>query len=309
MMQHVYLWFNILAVVMGAGLFAYILQCSRRESPVLKSLLLPIALYNLLILLDSLSGYVHLSFFSELAAYKSSRFMHFFSPLIALMFLLFLVAAFRWFWAAVERKPPSWLHWGFRISPVLFCLFYAVQQLFYRNSDQLWATMCGSSVIFINLAAMLTLIVILSIQGRSHSASARSRQVGKMTLFYGAALTLWIGSIFIPGLPHRLGAAVLSLAFNAYLFIWTPGFIKSSTGNNGVSLNRGAIDTFCKAKGVSTRQQEIMALLLEGKTNREIAELLFIAPHTVKNHIYHLYKKLGLKNRMELLNLVLNQKP
>jgi|GEM_PF-2638016 len=309
-MQHVSLWINILTVMMGAGLFTHLLQCSRRECPALKALLLPVALYNLLILLDSLSGYVHLSFFSELTAFKNSRFMHFFSPLIALMFLLFLVAAFRWLWSAVDRKPPLWLHWGFKINPVFFCLFYAVHQLFYRDAGPSWAAMFSISLVFVTLAAMLTLIVILSIQGLlGQGASARARQVGKMTLFYGAALIIWIGSKFLPGLPHRLGDALLSLAFNAYLFFWTPGFIKSTAGSNGMGHHRGNIDTFCKANGVSTRQQEIMALLLEGKNNREIADLLFIAPHTVKNHIYHLYKKLGLKNRMELLNLVLNQKP
>ena len=40
-------------------------------------------------------------------------------------------------------------------------------------------------------------------------------------------------------------------------------------------------------------------------SNREIANTLFIAPHTVKNHIYSLYQKLNVKNRYQLVNLFL----
>ncbi|MCK5145514.1 helix-turn-helix transcriptional regulator [bacterium] len=306
-MQHVHLWLNILTVIMGAGLFAYTLQCSRRESIALKALLLPVVMYNLLILLDSLSGYVHISFFPDLMAFKQSRFMNFLSPVTALVFLLFLYTAFRWLWAAADRKAPPWLQWVFKISPVLFCVFYTIHLLFYKDAGHVWAAMLSYFLILSNLVAMLIVMVIFTIQGLKHVASARLRQVGKMTLFYGAGLVFWVSSTFIPGLPQQLGDAVIPLAFNAYLFIWIPGFIKSSAANNGMSLNINAIDSFCKNNGVSTRQQEIMELLLEGKNNREIAELLYIAPHTVKNHIYNLYKKLGLKNRMELLNLVLNQ--
>ena len=45
---------------------------------------------------------------------------------------------------------------------------------------------------------------------------------------------------------------------------------------------------------------------LHGKSNRDIAEALYIAPHTVKNHVYRLYQKLGIKSRFELVSLFLD---
>ncbi|MET0750869.1 MAG: LuxR C-terminal-related transcriptional regulator, partial [Solirubrobacterales bacterium] len=36
-----------------------------------------------------------------------------------------------------------------------------------------------------------------------------------------------------------------------------------------------------------------------GRTNREIAAVLFLSPHTVKEHASALYRKLGVKNRAE----------
>ena len=54
---------------------------------------------------------------------------------------------------------------------------------------------------------------------------------------------------------------------------------------------------------LSKREQEIVLLLLRGETNKSIEEKLFISVHTVKNHIYNIYRKLGVSNRLQLTNL------
>lgn len=50
---------------------------------------------------------------------------------------------------------------------------------------------------------------------------------------------------------------------------------------------------------LSQREQEIATLLLEGKTNHEIGELLHITARTVKAHASHLYHKLQAKDRLD----------
>lgn len=47
------------------------------------------------------------------------------------------------------------------------------------------------------------------------------------------------------------------------------------------------------------REQEILALIGAGLSNRQIAERLFVSQATVKTHITHLLQKLGLTNRTE----------
>jgi LuxR family maltose regulon positive regulatory protein len=44
---------------------------------------------------------------------------------------------------------------------------------------------------------------------------------------------------------------------------------------------------------------EILRLLATGMSNREIGEALFIAVGTVKWHTNHIYRKLGVKNRVQ----------
>jgi len=55
---------------------------------------------------------------------------------------------------------------------------------------------------------------------------------------------------------------------------------------------------------LTKREQVILALILQGKSNREIETELFISNKTVKNHIYKLYQKLDVKSRLELANAV-----
>ncbi len=51
---------------------------------------------------------------------------------------------------------------------------------------------------------------------------------------------------------------------------------------------------------LTPREKEILLLVSEGLTNKQIAEDLFIAENTVKNHIKNLLEKLGLTNRVQL---------
>ena len=67
-----------------------------------------------------------------------------------------------------------------------------------------------------------------------------------------------------------------------------------------------ALDTIFSRYKISAREKEVIYLLLEGKSNREIENELFISIHTVRNHIYNIYKRLGIKNRVELVNFIRN---
>jgi DNA-binding NarL/FixJ family response regulator len=50
---------------------------------------------------------------------------------------------------------------------------------------------------------------------------------------------------------------------------------------------------------LTEREREVLDLIAAGSTNREIAERLFLSPHTVKEHTSALYRKLRARNRAE----------
>ncbi len=67
-----------------------------------------------------------------------------------------------------------------------------------------------------------------------------------------------------------------------------------------------AMEQFLDKYDVSTREKEIIHLLLQGKSNKEIEDTLFISMGTVKNHVYRIYQKIGIKNRAQLITLFQN---
>jgi DNA-binding NarL/FixJ family response regulator len=52
---------------------------------------------------------------------------------------------------------------------------------------------------------------------------------------------------------------------------------------------------------LSARELEILQLIAEGWSNRQIADHLYLSPHTVKNHVHNILKKLRVQRRLEAI--------
>ena len=50
---------------------------------------------------------------------------------------------------------------------------------------------------------------------------------------------------------------------------------------------------------LTPREMEILAMVAIGAKNEQIADRLYISPHTVKTHIYNIFKKIGVPNRLQ----------
>jgi len=58
-----------------------------------------------------------------------------------------------------------------------------------------------------------------------------------------------------------------------------------------------------KIKTLSRKEREVLNLILQRKNNQQISDELFISLSTLKSHINHIYKKLGVSRRQEILEL------
>lgn len=81
----------------------------------------------------------------------------------------------------------------------------------------------------------------------------------------------------------------ISLLTNIILFTTFSKFKTTVANNNRDQLTR--------------QEQNILNLLLEDKSNKEIADALFVSLSTVKTHVNNIYKKLNVQNRNEVKSL------
>jgi DNA-binding NarL/FixJ family response regulator len=58
---------------------------------------------------------------------------------------------------------------------------------------------------------------------------------------------------------------------------------------------------------LSPREREVLALVAEGQTNKDIASALYVSPNTVKRHVTSLLNKLHASTRVQLATIAARQ--
>jgi len=162
------------------------------------------------------------------------------------------------------------------------------------------------TLVIANLAVHLVFMAPFLLKNKRLPAgkeSGFSRHSGY--LYFGATIiysTVW--SFFnVFGFISICIAIILLFAGN----ILIPAFIKMNS-KEPIKENNAAskIDfiEFCNQYEISKREAEIILEICSGKTNKDIAEKLFITLQTVKDHNCRIYSKTQVKSRVQLSNLV-----
>ena len=65
---------------------------------------------------------------------------------------------------------------------------------------------------------------------------------------------------------------------------------------------RQQLNAYRPVCGLTQREVEIIGLLGTGASNTEIADQLFVSEHTVKSHLYNIFRKIKVHNRIQAMN-------
>ena len=69
-----------------------------------------------------------------------------------------------------------------------------------------------------------------------------------------------------------------------------------------VFSHRGSLFAAAKAFALTKRESQVLRLLISGKSNPQIAAMLFVADSTVANHVQSVMRKMRVSKRMEIMS-------
>jgi DNA-binding CsgD family transcriptional regulator len=146
----------------------------------------------------------------------------------------------------------------------------------------------------------------------------RSKNEQEKVFILAAIVILLPAPILINLLVYRVDLKFTAMSPISY-FIFNLGFIYINrllhgppaefTGSGGGNAKKLLLPSpeLIREYNITGRELEVLQLILEGCDNNTIAKKLFISKNTVNNHIYHIFRKLGVKNRYELIRIFIDQ--
>ena len=133
--------------------------------------------------------------------------------------------------------------------------------------------------------------------------------------FFVGFLMALVTTDSIEKLPQNIAISVLIIPYTGLLYFAINAYksyvmdsVTNSVQETVISYSnvKSNIDDIYSKYSLSEREKLIVEKLVEGASNKEIAEKLYVAENTVKKQISSIYKKTGVKSRYELICMVRN---
>ena len=307
-MIHIEIFSYILNLMIGAGLIVYTHQMVKTYSySFLRPLLYFIVFSNLLLLIGLITEYCCSYMFGNCLLFQTSALMDRISPFGSLFLIgrtgsfIWLILAFRG--KSVFSKARLYLIPG----TILTLFFYGFQIIGPQNGAMQNSLVVGNRYIYMATIGLFHLsLVLLVILGVITKDRTKQTLILSFGLFYLLGHGVLITARWFPMTPQVTMVLTILFLFNLFPFFWLKRFfLKYHEDTISGMEDRAYIENLYTKYHVSKREREIAGLILHGKSNKEIENKLFISIHTVKNHIYSLYQKLGVKSRGQLIHFIM----
>ena len=222
-----------------------------------------------------------------------------------------LVFYFRFICGLIEiRLRPAAIRAAWAAIGVFFISFMAAWK-YYLSIENLGAagrmrTIFNTSVLIIYIG-----LSVLGLAGVSRLDDPRRRTfVRKIAAYYAAVFVVMLG--FPEGwlnarFPFLKGLSLVVFYFGANvapLFVIRKSLAAPRDESSPAVPDPTGLARFCERFGLTPREREVAALLVQGLSYNDIKAGLFISTHTVKNHVHNIYGKCGAKNRYQVLSKI-----
>lgn len=128
-----------------------------------------------------------------------------------------------------------------------------------------------------------------------------------VSYFWGETSVYWGNSAFIRA-PLDL-TIIFWLIISAVTLVYTyhKVFLETfSESSESASKNDAAarLEEVRQQFKLTPREKELIELIYSGKSNKEISEILYLSESTVKTHIYNIFRKMDVKNRVGVICVI-----
>ena len=192
---------------------------------------------------------------------------------------------------------------------ILLILSYGLKILLRNQSVFIrWLDTIHSSIWNNILVLEIPILIVMLIHSNKDQDRGRGRISRTFAWFYllrYASILILLPFLLAPRPVRLLIGMGLFITFNIIPYFWSKYFFLAYAESMSKFIEeKGGLESLYQKYNISRREKEILKLILDGKSNKEIEDTLFISYHTVKNHIYNLYQKLGVKTRYELVHMM-----
>lgn len=198
----------------------------------------------------------------------------------------------------------------FLISIIAFVLYgFFTVKLSRLNQVNYQLVLSVQRWVFIGFEAiMYLLILVLSFLQSKKIEAYRRKFIRRFGLLYTLYMLLTC-STFALYSKHSLIPFVFIFIFLSWhlipILLYNTYLNKYQSRTAPVEDNfETLLSVFVTKYEISKREREVVYLICRGLSNQEIGESLYISLQTVKDHIHHIFVKTGVKNRVQLSNLI-----
>jgi len=307
--QAISIFVGIWAVLLGIWTLSYVYQHYKRyQRNLLKWFFYYILLMNVSVLIFQVAGYLQFlqsetRVFLLLSRYAFAVVISSLAVVGSLYFLIRVLVNLNSLAFPRFLKP---LFAG--LFFIFFCSYALGFYLFFHSDTGQWLKVTDIAVDVSAWAAVFFILIYFTFVAPKEKKPVLQRSSLSFFYFYLLFYVIWSLSVLPPEpLRHYLIFATY-IFFNLIPLIWIPKYYLKYGMSSSDESDFTPTENFLRKYNITKREQEIIHHVLGGRSNEEMAEILFISSSTVRNHIYRIYQKLNVKNRLQLAHKILKER-